>query len=82
MVRIEIISAKFDMFDLFLPFVDKYFSIQHSFSIKFCTKNGNIRSLVTRNSMHGTNYGKLHTGSSVKTGIQALLKKTRGMPGG
>ena len=38
-VRINIKPAKLYMFDLFMSFVDRYFLIQHSFSIQICMKN-------------------------------------------
>ena len=37
------LQANLDVFDLFLPFVNRYFLIQYSFSFKFCVKNGAYR---------------------------------------
>ena len=84
MVRINIISAKFDMFDLFLPFVDRYFFIQHSFSIKFCAKQRTCsrkRSKLSSQALNGTMENWTPEAVS-KTGIQALLEKIRGTPVG
>ena len=52
--RINIISANFDIFYLFLPFAGRYFFIHHSLYTKFCVSSRrvreNVRSLVTRHS--------------------------------
>ena len=36
------ILVLYDMFDLFLPLVDRYFFIPRSFSLDFYTKNGSV----------------------------------------
>ena len=35
-------ESLYDFFDLFLPFLDRYFFIQRSFSLDFYAKNGSV----------------------------------------
>ena len=68
------VKGLYDMFDLFQPFVDRYFFIQHSFSPRFLREEWICFRLW--------NLGKHPKLSNLVTSIQAPHQKMHGMPGG